>query len=74
MYNPSFGCMTVECPDIIEVLEYLNNRYKGQSLIDANQQIVDRNLQTTIILRNAVVIESMGMVDNLMARWGKRQR
>ncbi|KPY85503.1 type I secretion system permease/ATPase [Pseudomonas syringae pv. tagetis] len=74
MFHPWFGWMTVACAVVLVVLAYLNNRYTGQSLIEANQQSVASNLQTTKNLRNAEVIESMGMLDTLMARWGKRQR
>ncbi|MDU8499568.1 type I secretion system permease/ATPase [Pseudomonas syringae] len=74
MFHPWFGWMTVACAVVLVILAYLNHRYTGQSLIEANQQSVAGNLQTTKNLRNAEVIESMGMLDTLMARWGKRQR
>jgi ATP-binding cassette subfamily C protein EexD len=74
MFHPWFGWMTVACAIVLVILAYLNNRYTGKSLIEANQQSVAGNLQTTKNLRNAEVIESMGMLDTLMARWGKRQR
>ncbi|WP_122266986.1 type I secretion system permease/ATPase [Pseudomonas syringae] len=74
MFHPWFGWMTVACAIVLVILAYLNHRYTGKSLIEANQQSVAGNLQTTKNLRNAEVIESMGMLDTLMARWGKRQR
>ena len=43
-------------------------------MAEANQQSITATLQTTKNLRNAEVIESMGMLDTLMARWTTRQR
>ncbi|RMO92736.1 Type I secretion system ATPase, PrtD [Pseudomonas syringae pv. philadelphi] len=74
MFHPWFGWMTVACAIVLVILAFLNHRYTGKSLIEANQQSVAANLQTTKNFRNAEVIESMGMLDTLMARWGKRQR
>ncbi|EGH16793.1 type I secretion system permease/ATPase, partial [Pseudomonas savastanoi] len=74
MFHPWFGWMTVGSALVLVVLAYLNQRYTGKALVEANQQNVTSNLQTTKNLRNAEVIESMGMLDTLMARWGKRQR
>ncbi len=74
MFHPWFGWMTVGSALVLVVLAYLNQRYTGKALVEANQQNVTANLQTTKNLRNAEVIESMGMLDTLMARWGKRQR
>ncbi|WP_439852056.1 type I secretion system permease/ATPase [Pseudomonas syringae] len=74
MFHPWFGWMTVGSALVLVVLAYLNQRYTGKALVEANQQNITANLQTTKNLRNAEVIESMGMLDTLMARWGKRQR
>ncbi|NVL44863.1 ATP-binding cassette domain-containing protein, partial [Pseudomonas syringae pv. actinidiae] len=74
MFHPWFGWMTVGSALVLVFLAYLNQRYTGKALVEANQQNVTANLQTTKNLRNAEVIESMGMLDTLMARWGKRQR
>lgn len=74
MFHPWFGWMTVGSAAVLVLMAYLNQRYTGKALVEANQQNVAANLQTTKNLRNAEVIESMGMLDTLMARWGKRQR
>lgn len=74
MFHPWYGWMTVGSAIVLVALAYLNNRYTGKALAEANKQSVTANLQTTKNLRNAEVIESMGMLDTLMARWAVRQR
>lgn len=74
LFHPWFGWMTVASAIVLVVLAYFNHRFTGKALTEANQQSVAANLQTTKTLRNAEVIESMGMLDTLMARWSKRQR
>ncbi len=74
MFHPWFGWMTVACAVVLVVLAFLNQRYTGNALTEANKQSVASNLLTTKNLRNAEVIESMGMLDTLMARWAKHQR
>ena len=74
LFHPWFGWMTVGCALVLVVLAFLNQRYTGKAISEANQQSVIANLQTTKNLRNAEVIESMGMLDTLMARWNVRQR
>jgi ATP-binding cassette subfamily C protein EexD len=74
LFHPWFGWMTVAAAAVLVVLAYLNHRYTGNALAEANKQSLTANLQTTKNLRNAEVIESMGMLDTLMARWATRQR
>lgn len=74
LFHPWFGWMTVGCAVVLIALTFLNQYYTGKALTEANQQNVAATLQTTKNLRNAEVIESMGMLDTLMARWAVRQR
>jgi len=74
LFHPWFGWMTVASAIILVILAFLNHRHTGKAITEANQQSVGANLQTTKNLRNAEVIESMGMLDTLMARWAVRQR
>ncbi len=74
LFHPWFGWMTIACAVVLVVLAFLNQRYTGKALTEANKQSIAANLQTTKTLRNAEVIESMGMLDTLMARWAKYQR
>jgi ATP-binding cassette subfamily C protein EexD len=74
LFHPWFGWMTVAAAVILVVLAVLNHRYTGTALAEANKQSIAASLQTTKNLRNAEVIESMGMLDTLMGRWASRQR
>ncbi|WP_426143391.1 type I secretion system permease/ATPase [Pseudomonas sp. DWP3-1-2] len=74
LFHPWFGWMTVGSACVLVALAFLNNRYTSKALTEANQQSVIATLQTSKNLRNAEVIESMGMLNTLMARWAVRQR
>ncbi|MBD8793250.1 type I secretion system permease/ATPase [Pseudomonas syringae] len=74
LFHPWFGWMTVAAAIVLVILAFLNNRYTGKAIAEANKQNISATLQTTKNLRNAEVIESMGMLETLMARWARRQR
>ncbi|HEX8593748.1 MAG TPA: type I secretion system permease/ATPase [Pseudomonas sp.] len=74
LFHPWFGWMTVIAAIVLVMLAYLNHRYTGKTLTEANKQSLTSNLHTTKSLRNAEVIESMGMLDTLMGKWAVRQR
>lgn len=74
LFHPWFGWMTLGCGVILAVLAVINHRVTGQALASANKENVASNVITTKTLRNAEVIESMGMLETLMNRWAKRQR
>ncbi|WP_144967229.1 type I secretion system permease/ATPase [Pseudomonas sp. DE0010] len=73
-FHPWFGWMTLGCGAVLTVLAVVNHRVTGKALSSANKQNVASNVVTTKTLRNAEVIESMGMLETLMNRWAKRQR
>ncbi|NIF29811.1 type I secretion system permease/ATPase [Pantoea sp. Tr-811] len=74
LFHPWFGWMTVACGVVLTVLAVVNHRVTGRALATANKENVASNVITTKTLRNAEVIESMGMLETLMNRWAKRQR
>lgn len=74
LFHPWFGWMTLGCGAVLTVLAVVNHRVTGKALASANKENVTSNVVTTKTLRNAEVIESMGMLDTLMNRWAKRQR
>ncbi|WP_442513776.1 type I secretion system permease/ATPase [Pseudomonas promysalinigenes] len=73
-FHPWFGWMTLVCGAVLTTLAVVNHRVTGKALASANKQNVASTVVTTKTLRNAEVIESMGMLETLMNRWGKRQR
>lgn len=74
MFHPLYGWVTVGCAAVLICLAVLNQRFTGQALAEANKENVAASLHTTKTLRNAEVIESMGMLSTLMSRWAQRQR
>ncbi|MFK3725703.1 type I secretion system permease/ATPase [Pseudomonas monteilii] len=74
LFHPWFGWITVGCGIVLTALAVVNHRVTGQALASANKENVISNVATTKTLRNAEVIESMGMLETLMNRWAKRQR
>ncbi|MBF8788714.1 type I secretion system permease/ATPase [Pseudomonas asiatica] len=74
LFHPWFGWMTLGCGMILTVFAVINHRVTGQALATANKENVASNVITSKTLRNAEVIESMGMLETLMNRWAKRQR
>ena len=74
LFHPWFGWMTLACGAVLAVLAVVNHRVTGPALASANKENVASNVVTTKTLRNAEVIESMGMLETLMNRWAKRQR
>ncbi|MFJ2693585.1 type I secretion system permease/ATPase [Pseudomonas sp. NPDC087336] len=74
MFHPLYGWVTVGCAIVLICLAVLNQRFTGKALVEANKENVAASLHTTKALRNAEVIESMGMLRTLMNRWAQRQR
>lgn len=74
LFHPWFGYMTLACGLVLAGLAVVNHRLTANALANANKENVASNVVTTKTLRNAEVIESMGMLETLMNRWAKRQR
>lgn len=70
-FEPSLGLFAL-CGTVLLVLcAYINEKVSHKPLADANAMAISSNTLATNNLRNAEVIESMGMLPNLMARWFK---
>ena len=74
LFHPWYGWIAVASAIILLCLAVLNEKLTGKSISEANKQNIAANLYTNKNLRNAEVIESMGMLHTLMERWGVRQR
>ncbi len=72
MFHPWFGWFAVLCAAILIVLAYANERLTGQTLKDANHENLAATAFTNKNLRNAEVVESMGMLPQLLSRWQER--
>jgi ATP-binding cassette subfamily C protein EexD len=74
LFHPWYGWFAIACAIVLLVLAVVNEKLTGKAIAEANRQNIAANLHTNKTLRNAEVIESMGMLETLMGRWGERQR
>lgn len=74
MFHPWYGWVAIGSALVLLLLAYMNEKMTGKALAQANKENIAATLYTTKNLRNAEVIESMGMLNTLMHRWGMRQK
>ncbi len=73
LFHPWYGWIAIGSAVVLLCLAVVNERLTGRAIADANKQNIAANLHTNKTLRNAEVIESMGMLHTLMGRWAQRQ-
>lgn len=71
LFQPSLGIFALIGTAILVALAYANEVASRKPLAEANTLAVASNNLATNNLRNAEVIEAMGMLPNLMQRWFK---
>jgi ATP-binding cassette subfamily C exporter for protease/lipase len=71
LFEPSLGVFALCGTLVLVLLAYINERVTRQPLAEANTMSIASGAMATNNLRNAEVIESMGMLPNLMGRWFK---
>ncbi|MCD2515302.1 type I secretion system permease/ATPase [Massilia sp. G4R7] len=71
MFEPALGWFSVGGTVILIILAFVNERTTKAPLTEANSMAIAANTMATNNLRNAEVIESMGMLPNLIQRWFK---
>ncbi|MYN44002.1 type I secretion system permease/ATPase [Pseudoduganella sp. FT93W] len=69
VFEPSLGLFALGGTAVLVLLAYINERVTHKPLAEANGMAISANNLATNNLRNAEVIESMGMLPNLLARW-----
>lgn len=69
VFHPWFGWFAVGCALMLVALAYLNERLTNSTLLEANKQNMAATAFTQKNLRNAEVVESMGMLGMLRERW-----
>ena len=74
IFHPWYGWVAIASAIVLLCLAVANEKMTGKALAEANKENIAANLYTTKNLRNAEVIESMGMLGVLMGRWGQRQK
>ncbi|SEO21009.1 ATP-binding cassette, subfamily C, exporter for protease/lipase [Duganella sp. CF517] len=70
-FEPSLGFFALGGTAILVVLAYVNERVSHEPLQQASMMAIAATNLATNNLRNAEVIESMGMLPNLQRRWFK---
>jgi ATP-binding cassette subfamily C exporter for protease/lipase len=70
-FEPSLGLFALGGTAILVALAYINEKVTKQPLAEANAMAIASTALATNNLRNAEVIESMGMLPNLLTRWYK---
>lgn len=71
LFNPSLGVFALCGTLLLIVLAYVNEAVSKKPLAEASSMAIAAGNLATNNLRNAEVIEAMGMLPNLMARWFK---
>jgi ATP-binding cassette subfamily C exporter for protease/lipase len=71
VFEPSLGLFALCGTTVLVILAYVNERITHKPLAQANAMAISSNTLATNNLRNAEVIESMGMLPNLLGRWFK---
>ena len=71
MFDSTLGFFALGGTIILVALAYLNERVSHRPLAEANTTAIAAMSMANNNLRNAEVIESMGMLPNLMNRWYK---
>lgn len=72
--HPDLGWFSIVGAILSVILTLINEWATKGPLSAANQAAISSNNYATNSLRNAEVIEAMGMVDNLRGRWYKRYK
>lgn len=72
MFHPWFGWFAVGCAAVLIALAWANERLTNQALKDANKENIAATAFTNKNLRNAEVVESMGMLPQLRRRWQEK--
>lgn len=71
VFEPSLGLFALGGTIVLVILAYVNERVTKKPLGEANTMAIAAGGLATNNLRNAEVIEAMGMLPNLMSRWFK---
>lgn len=72
MFHPWYGWMGVISAVLLGLLAWLNERLTKAPLHNANREHMTATAFTNKSLRNAEVVESMGMLGDLRQRWSAR--
>ncbi len=73
LFHPAFGIVAIVSAVILLALTVWNELATREDLKEANRHALESSNHTQRNLRNAEVIEAMGMLPRIRARWQERQ-
>ncbi len=71
MFHPWLGMFAIFGTSLLVLLAYINEKISRKPLDDANAMAIASTTLASNNLRNSEVIEAMGMLPNIQARWYK---
>jgi ATP-binding cassette subfamily C protein EexD len=74
LFHPLMGIVGVVAALILAAVAIANEIFTSQLLAQATKENIEASLTTATNLRNAEVIESMGMLGKLRGRWEQKNR
>ncbi len=74
MFHPWFGIMAIISVIVLSTIAVINEKVTSKVLGEANKENMAANLYTNKNLRNAEVVESMGMLGRIRDRWQAKNR
>ncbi len=74
MFHPWFGIMAIISVIVLSTIAVINEKVTSKVLGEANKENMSANQYTNKNLRNAEVVESMGMLGRIRDRWQVRNR
>jgi len=72
MFHPAFGMAAIFAGIVLVIIAFLNEKFTNETLAEANGEAAWVNAYAGKNLRNAEVIESMGMMGAIRKRWEER--
>jgi ATP-binding cassette subfamily C protein EexD len=74
LFHPLIGFVGVLAALILATVAIANEKFTSQPLAQATKENIEASVATATNLRNAEVIESMGMLGNIRGRWEQKNR
>ncbi len=74
LFHPYFGILALFAVALLGSLTWLNQRTTAGNLVEANKEQIWTQNYASRHLRNAEVIESMGMMDDVRDRWSNHNQ
>ncbi|WP_036551236.1 type I secretion system permease/ATPase [Neptunomonas japonica] len=73
LFHPLMGSIALAAAIFLIILAVVNERITRGDIQDANKLNIENTQETQLNLRNSEVIEAMGMLPRLRARWQQKQ-